>query len=345
MAASASITTSYPSPAPAAPSLCSLTTVLSLLFSLAILFAAILLSRRLLPHASPRHYLLLHTWHLFDFLVHTIFEGSFLYHSFFSYTALPAASPSGDYPHPASLTSSGKAAFLGQAHRRYGAAHSSFPTALLWQEYARADTRWANTDTNIISIELLTVLIAGPLACYICYLLQTLRHPEVSSSTSNKTTAHHPKDDHSARAARLWFLVIVLATGEIYGGFMTFAPEWLSGNASLSTGHWMYLWLYLAFFNGIWIVMPGWCLWVAWREMSRAFAGKYREKSRKPPRDVGPAIVGFRRCQYHLKGGDCIKMSHRAAGEREDAVKWYCPMHQPIRFPSRRKLPVDQKDE
>lgn len=26
------------------------------------------------------------------------------------------------------------------------------------------------------------------------------------------------------------FWMIVLATGEIYGGFMTFAPEWLTGN-------------------------------------------------------------------------------------------------------------------
>lgn len=65
--------------------------------------------------------------------------------------------------------------------------------------------------------------------------------------------------------------MIVLATGEIYGGFMTFAPEWLSGNANLSTGDWMHLWLYLVFFNGIWVVMPGWCLWVAWGEVSGAF--------------------------------------------------------------------------
>ncbi|KAL8980863.1 MAG: hypothetical protein Q9205_004181 [Flavoplaca limonia] len=252
MTASGSITTSPP------PSLVSLSTVLSLLLSLAILFAAILLSRHLLPRSSPRKYLILHTWHLFDFLIHTIFEGSYLYHSFFSYTTVPPASLSSDYPHPASLASSSRAIFLGHTDRRYGAAHSSSPTALLWQEYARADTRWANTDTNIISIELLTVLIAGPLACYICYLLQ--RQPLARSTNT---------DDN---AAKLWFSIIVLATGEIYGGFMTFAPEWLSGNTSLSTGNWMYLWLYLVFFNGIWVVVPGWCLWVAWGEVKRAFA-------------------------------------------------------------------------
>ncbi|KAL8895840.1 MAG: hypothetical protein Q9192_003408 [Flavoplaca navasiana] len=252
MTASGSITTSPPA------SLFSLSTALSLLLSLAILLAAILLSRHLLPRSSPRKYLFLHTWHLFDFLIHTIFEGSYLYHSFFSYTTLSPASLSSDYSHPASLTRSSRAIFLGHTDRRYGAAHSSSPTALLWQEYARADTRWANTDTNILSIELLTVLIAGPLACYICYLLQ--RQP-LGRSTNT--------DDN---AAKLWFSIIVLATGEIYGGFMTFAPEWLSGNTSLSTGNWMYLWLYLVFFNGIWVVVPGWCLWVAWGEVKRAFA-------------------------------------------------------------------------
>ncbi|KAI4262300.1 MAG: hypothetical protein L6R42_002516 [Xanthoria sp. 1 TBL-2021] len=275
MTASASITTSPASP----PSLFSLTTLLSLLFSLVILLVSILLSRHLLPRSSPRRHLILHTWHLFDFLIHTIFEGSFLYHSFFSYSTLPATSSSSDYPHPASLltsTSSTANVFLGQHNRRYGAAHSSSPTALLWQEYARADARWANTDVNLISIELLTVFIAGPLACYICYLLQqcpphSSHHRASTTSTDNTNTTNPLKNTGGDHAAQPWFLMIVLATGEIYGGFMTFAPEWLSGNTNLSTGDWMYLWLYLVFFNGIWVVMPGWCLWVAWGQVRGTF--------------------------------------------------------------------------
>ncbi|KAI4224312.1 MAG: hypothetical protein L6R36_004753 [Xanthoria steineri] len=281
MAASDSITTTS-SPLPTTPSLFSRTSLLSLLFSLALLLTAILLSRHFLPRPSPRKQLILHTWHLFDFLVHTLFEGSYLYHSFFSYSTLPAASSSSssrDYPHPASLLTSSSSrvgAFLRRPDRRYGAAHSSAPTALLWQEYAHADSRWANADTNIISIELLTVFIAGPLACYICYLLQQRQlrsvHKRASTtSTENINKLDIPRDKNSNNAAALWFWMTVLATGEIYGGFMTFAPEWLSGNTSLSTGNRMYLWLYLAFFNGIWIVMPGWCLWVAWSELRAAF--------------------------------------------------------------------------
>ncbi len=59
--------------------------------------------------------------------------------------------------------------------------------------YAQADFRWGVADANVVSIELLTVLIAGPLAVYVAYLLA--------------------KRD---RRASVW--MIVLATGEIYGG-------------------------------------------------------------------------------------------------------------------------------
>ncbi|KAL8929492.1 MAG: hypothetical protein Q9208_001161 [Pyrenodesmia sp. 3 TL-2023] len=232
-------------------SLLSPTTIISLLSSLLILVLAISISRRVLPASSSRRTLLLHTWHAFDFLIHTIFEGSFLYHCFFSYTAYPAATS--DYPHPASLpTTSNAPSWLGHKNRLYGAAHSTHPTALLWQEYSLADTRWAGSDPTVVSIELLTVLFAGPLAAYICFLLQK------------------PTPSPSERA-RTWFLMTMLATGEIYGGFMTFAPEWLTGCGSLDTEEWMHLWVYLIFFNGLWVVLPGWVLLVAWGEVRGVF--------------------------------------------------------------------------
>ncbi|KAL8692193.1 MAG: hypothetical protein Q9218_002724 [Villophora microphyllina] len=236
-----------------AGTLISLTTVLSLLFFLLLVFLAIQLSYRLLPKPVNRQTLLLHTWHLFDFLIHTVFEGSYLYHSFFSHAALPPASSS-DYPHPASIKTTAQA-FLNQNDRSYGAAHSIQPTALLWQEYARADARWARTDTNIIAIEVLTVFIAGPLALYICYLLQ---------------------QQHKRNAAAQWFWMTVLATGEIYGGFMTFAPEWMTGSPNLDTSNWMYLWLYLVVFNGLWVLVPGWVLWLAYGEVKNAFRKGHR---------------------------------------------------------------------
>ncbi|KAL8799272.1 MAG: hypothetical protein Q9182_006009 [Xanthomendoza sp. 2 TL-2023] len=258
--------TTLPTPS---PSLISPTTLFSLLSCILLLLLAILLSHRLLPRPTRFIHLCLHTWHLFDFLIHAIFEGSYLYHSLFSYTCLPP--PASDYPHPASLgpsSSPKKSFFLGYSDRRYGAAHSTAPTALLWQEYARADTRWATTDTTIISIELLTVLLAGPAALYICYLLQrqsASQHDTIQSTRKKIYT-------NDAAAPTLWFLITMLATAELYGGFMTFAPEWLTGNPNLHTENPLHLWVYLVFFNGLWVVMPAWCLWVAWGEIARAFA-------------------------------------------------------------------------
>ncbi len=80
--------------------------------------------------------------------------------------------------------------------------------------YAQADKRWAGADLTVISLELLTVFVAGPLALYICYGI-TKRDPMVA------------------------FWMIVLATGEIYGGFMTFCPEYLS--RFLAFGAWEYI--------------------------------------------------------------------------------------------------------
>lgn len=41
-----------------------------------------------------------------------------------------------------------------------------------------------------------------------------------------------------------------------YLGWMTFCPEWIQGSPSLDTSNWLYLWVYLVFFNGIWVVAP-----------------------------------------------------------------------------------------
>jgi len=54
-------------------------------------------------------------------------------------------------------------------------------------------------------------------------------------------------DDNAANNGKGWlsgklaFWIIVLAAGELYGGFMTFAPEWLSGSPNLDTSNFMYL--------------------------------------------------------------------------------------------------------
>ena len=165
----------------------SLTSFLSLLAVLALLVVAYMISLNVLPKASNWKLRVLFVWHFFDALIHFFFEGSYLYHCFFTYTQLPSH-------HSGSLAIQyNGGAFLGHEDRLYGAIHGSSPTAKLWQEYARADRRWGGADLTVISLELLTVFAAGPLALWVCELLR--------------------RGDSS-----VWFSATILATAELYGG-------------------------------------------------------------------------------------------------------------------------------
>lgn len=78
---------------------------------------------------------------------------------------------------------------------------------------------------------------------------------------------------------------------------MTFAPEWVTGSVHLDTSNWLYLyvsppraksllscfthlaclasdicrprWVYLVFFNGLWVVFPLWILRRAYLSLCR----------------------------------------------------------------------------
>jgi len=112
---------------------------------------------------------------------------------------------------------------------------STGPFAELWKEYARADSRWGRADETIVSVEILIVLGVGPLCCYI--LKQLLQ-------------------DDPAR----YYWIVVLSTAEIYGGWMTFCPEWLTGSPNLNTSNALYL-FYLIGMNSIWAVIPLWMMY------------------------------------------------------------------------------------
>ncbi|KAL5501698.1 hypothetical protein ACEPAH_8958 [Sanghuangporus vaninii] len=141
-------------------------------------------------------------WLAFDAMIHFSFEGSFLYLSVFGRSV---------------NTSTG-------------------PFAELWKEYARADFRWGFSDPTVVSLEILTVLGAGPLCCYILYQL------------ARQDPARH-------------YWIVVLSTAELYGGWMTFCPEWLTGSPNLDTSNPLYLWVYLVFMNVIWVFIPLWLMY------------------------------------------------------------------------------------
>ncbi|XP_070263574.1 emopamil-binding protein-like [Myotis yumanensis] len=118
--------------------------------------------------------------------------------------------------------------------------------ASLWKEYGKADARWVNFDPTIVSVEILTVVLDGSLALVLMYAI-----------VKEKYYRH--------------FIQITLCVCELYGGWMTFSPEWLMGSPNLNTNNWLYFWVYLVFFNSVWVLIPGLLLWQSWVELKKMY--------------------------------------------------------------------------
>lgn len=232
-------------------------TAISLAIAFACMPAAQVLARFGLPKDTSGLYKVLFIWHAYDFLTHFFVEASYLYHCFFSYIELPV--PTSDYPHPASQGLEHVAYLFNRSDRRYGPFYSQSVTSRMWQEYAKADRRWGGADLTVISLELLTVFLAAPAEVYVCYQISKIA--KMGNSLAKAQTK-----------CRIWFVAVVVATAELYGGFMTFAPEWLSGSIQLDISNPIYLWLYLVFFNILWVFLPLWILYAGYKEISAAFA-------------------------------------------------------------------------
>ncbi|KAH9060458.1 Emopamil-binding protein [Lactarius vividus] len=170
----------------------------------------------------PRRERVLAPTQTFDALIHFIFEGSFLALSTFGRTVNGS---SGAY-------------------------------AQMWREYAAADTRWGIADPTVVSLELLTVLGAGPLAALIVY--QIVRRDPVRH-----------------------YWIVVLSTAELYGGWMTFCPEWLTGSPSLNTSNPLFLWVYLVFMNTIWVIIPVWLMCDSYTHIAGTLRSTQTNKPRK----------------------------------------------------------------
>ncbi|KAL1760415.1 Emopamil-binding protein [Schizophyllum commune] len=192
-------------------SIFTLTSLFSLLGVLTLGTVAYGSSRKFLPKNASSTERFTFIWLAFDALIHFFYEGSFLWLSMFGRQV---------------NTSTG-------------------PLAEMWKEYAFADARWGTADPTVVSLELLTVLGAGPLACYI--LTQLAR---------NDPARHY------------W--IVVLSTAELYGGWMTFCPEWLTGSPSLDTSNSLYLWVYLFFMNTIWVVIPVWLMYDSYNQIAKS---------------------------------------------------------------------------
>ncbi|XP_046935321.1 emopamil-binding protein-like [Lynx rufus] len=118
--------------------------------------------------------------------------------------------------------------------------------ASLWKEYGKADARWLYFDPTIVSLEILTVVLDGSLALVLIYAI-----------VKEKYYRH--------------FLQITLCVCELYGGWMTFFPDWLMGSPNLNTDSWLYFGVYLVFFNSVWVLIPGLLLCQSWAELKKMY--------------------------------------------------------------------------
>eukprot|EP01040_Poterioochromonas_malhamensis_P015624 gene15624-17522_t len=114
----------------------------------------------------------------------------------------------------------------------------------IWREYGRADARWAIRDPVVMSIELATVFV-GLLCLLMVY------------GVIYRSGWRHP-------------LQIIICVCELYGGWMTFAPEWIDGSPNLNGSDPILLWIYLVFMNGLWVVIPLLLLWDSFARLTEA---------------------------------------------------------------------------
>jgi len=193
------------------PSVFTATSAFSLAGVAVIAIIATTAARTLLPNNARWQDRVAFIWLAFDALIHFIIEGSFIALSTYGRTV---------------NTSSGM-------------------FAEMWREYVAADARWGTADPTVVSLELLTVFGAGPLAALIVYQI-VKRDP----------------------AWHYW--IVVLRTAELYGGWMTFCPEWLTGSPSLDTSNVLFFWVYLVFMNVLWVVIPLWLMYDSYTHIANS---------------------------------------------------------------------------
>lgn len=148
-------------------------------------------------------------WHLTDGLTHLLIESTYVYGCFRNSVpmdefVLPHQSSCACACASSSFSNSTNSfrPFLGRKDRLHGNEYGTSVFAKLWQEYARADGRYAGVDLTTLSLEIVTVVLAGPLALYVA----ELGRRDVRSC------------GHIAGNTCFW--ATVLAVSELYGGYV-----------------------------------------------------------------------------------------------------------------------------
>jgi len=83
---------------------------------------------------------------------------------------------------------------------------------------------------------------------------------------------------------------------------VVFAPELLTGGKNLAVDNWLYLWVYLVFCNGLWVVMPLALMYQSWVALTAD--SKRRKPSTASRRSESPKAQNQRNDASELAGGD-----------------------------------------
>ena len=129
-----------------------------------------------------------------------------------------------------------------------------------------------------MSLELLTVFVVAPMAVMVCYdivkknpraniLMIILATSELYGSTCPAPLSHH--------------VHVFLLLTRFLTAWMTFCPEWLVYNVNLDGSNWMYLWVYLFFFNFVWVMIPSYAIYVSITDINNAFAVRAKSLTTK----------------------------------------------------------------
>jgi hypothetical protein len=170
----------------------------------AALATAYALSLRVLPRTSGPKARVLFIWHLFDALIHFIFEGSFLWNCFFVHAPHPSGNRRGSAFLPPDVH------FLGRRDRTYGAAHGSGRVFAALAASTRARTAAGRAPTLPLSASRSSPCAsAGPLALWCAEMVRRAER-EREHAVGRKNVV--------GTVNRKWFWMVVLATGELYGG-------------------------------------------------------------------------------------------------------------------------------
>jgi hypothetical protein len=168
--------------------------------------------------------------------------------------------------------------------------------------YAKADRRWAGADSTVVSLELLTVFLGAPLAAWICwgiarrggdgdgmvgFWVVVLGVGELYGGAFFLFPLPFFSFPYPYPFPFFSLPFFYDPEKSIFGGsgeeeltrnrktgFMTFCPEWLTGSPNLDASNFLFKWVYLFFFNMLWVVLPLYALRVAFVDIRRGMDGK-----------------------------------------------------------------------